>query len=83
MADPTDAIAWMDDKMIFEDATLADVAVALSNKYAVKIEINNRRIASRHITAIFQNQSLPDILNGITRLTHARYHVDKSVYTLF
>lgn len=83
MADPTDAIAWMDDKMIFEDATLADVAIALSNKYAVKIEINNRRIASRHITAIFQNQSLPDILNGITRLTHARYHVDKSVYTLF
>ena len=83
MADPTDAIAWMDDKMIFEDATLADVAVALSNKYAVSVVINNERIASRHITAIFQNQTLPDILKGITRLTNAKYQVDKNVYTLF
>jgi transmembrane sensor len=83
MADPMDAIAWMDDKMMFEDATLADVATALSNKYAVSVVINNQRIASRHITAIFQNQTLPDILNGITRLTHAKYHVDKNVYTLF
>jgi transmembrane sensor len=83
MADPADAIAWMDDKMIFENTTLADVAVALSNKYAVDIVINNQRIASKHITAIFQNQSLPDILNGITKLTHARYRIDKNVYTLF
>ncbi|WP_419698621.1 FecR family protein [Mucilaginibacter sp. NFX135] len=83
MADPTDAIAWMDDKMMFEDATLADVAIALSNKYAVNIEIDNPRVASRHITAIFQNQTLPDILNGITRLTHAKYRVDKNIYTLF
>jgi len=83
MADPMDAIAWMDDKMIFEDATLADVAVALSNKYAVNVVINNERIASRHITAIFQNQTLPDILKGITRLTNAKYQVDRNVYTLF
>lgn len=83
MADPYDAIAWMDDKLMFEDATLADVATALSNKYAVSVEIPNKSIASRHITAIFQNQTLPDILNGITRLTHAKYRVNKNIYTLF
>lgn len=83
IADPTDAIAWLDDKLTFENATLADVADALSNKYAVNIKVSNHQLATQRITAIFQNQTLPDILNGITRLTHSKYHVSKNVYTLF
>jgi transmembrane sensor len=83
IADPADAIAWLDDKLMFENATMADVVIALSNKYAVNIEISNRRIAAQHITAIFQNQTLPDILNGITKLTHSKYSIDNNVYTLF
>lgn len=83
IADPADAIAWLDDKLTFENATLADVANALSNKYAVNIKISNHQLAAQRITAIFQNQTLPDILNGITRLTHSKYHVNKNVYTLF
>ena len=83
IADPEDAIAWLDDKLMFENATLADVATALSNKYAVTIKISNQQMATKRITAIFQNQTLPDILNGITRLTHSKYNISKNVYTLF
>ncbi|MDN5284882.1 MAG: FecR family protein [Mucilaginibacter sp.] len=83
IADPADAIAWLDDKLLFDNSTLADVAMALSNKYAVNIKISNQRVAGQRITAIFQKQSLPDILNGITRLTHSKYKVNKDVYTLF
>jgi transmembrane sensor len=83
IADPEEAIAWLDDKLMFENTTLADVVTALSNKYAVTIKISNKRIAAQRITAIFQNQTLPDILKGITRLTHSKYRIDNNVYTLF
>lgn len=83
IADPEDAIAWLDDKLMFENTTLTDVATALNNKYAVSIKISNKRIAAQRITAIFQNQTLPDILTGITRLTHSRYRIDNNVYILF
>jgi ferric-dicitrate binding protein FerR (iron transport regulator) len=83
IADPEDAIAWLDDKLMFENATLADVATALSNKYALNIKISNKRVATQRITAIFQNQKLPDILNGITKLTHSKYSIDNNVYTIF
>ena len=81
--DPADAIAWLDDKLLFDNATLADVALALSNKYAVNIKIANRKVADQRITAIFQKQTLPNILSGITRLTHSKYKVNEEVYTIF
>jgi transmembrane sensor len=83
LANPEDAIAWMEDKLIFDNADLEDVALKLSNKYGVAIKITGNKLPKQRITAIFQGQSLPGILNAITKLTHSGYTVHDSTYVLY
>jgi ferric-dicitrate binding protein FerR (iron transport regulator) len=83
LANPEDAIAWMDDKMIFEDSDLESVALKLSYKYGVTIKITGDKLSQQHITAIFQGQTLPGILKAITKLTHSSYAVRDNTYILY
>jgi transmembrane sensor len=83
LANPEDAIAWMDDKMIFENSDLESVALKLSNKYGVDIKITGNKLPQQHITAIFQGQTLPGILKAITKLTHSNYTVRDNTYILY
>jgi transmembrane sensor len=82
MATPEDAIAWIDNKLIFEDANLQDVVVKLSNKYNVHINVTSNKLAHEHITGIFESQSLPGILEALTKLTHSNYTVQHNTYTI-
>lgn len=83
LANPEDAIAWMEDKLIFDNADLEDVALKLSNKYGVVVKITGNKLPKQRITAIFQGQNLPGILNAITKLTHSGYTVQDSTYVLY
>jgi ferric-dicitrate binding protein FerR (iron transport regulator) len=80
---PEDAIAFTEDKIIFENANLNEVALRLSNKYGVNIKITNPALARQQITAIFQGQSLTGILNAITQLTHSKYLQNENTITLY
>lgn len=82
LANPEDAIAWIDNKLIFDNMHLEDVALQLSNKYNVQINIADTALAHGRITGIFQSQSLPDILKALTRLTHSKYDVKQNIYTI-
>ncbi|MCQ6957799.1 FecR family protein [Mucilaginibacter aquariorum] len=83
LANPEDAIAWMDDKMIFENSDLESVALKLSYKYGVDIKVTGDKLSQQHITAIFQGQTLPGILKAITQLTHSNYKVRNNAYILY
>lgn len=83
LANPEDAIAWMEDKLIFDNADLEGVALKLSNKYGVAIKVTGNKLPQQRITAIFQGQNLPGILNAITKLTHSGYMVHDSTYVLY
>jgi transmembrane sensor len=83
LANPEDAIAWMEDKLIFDNADLEGVALKLSNKYGVAIKITGNKLPQQRITAIFQGQNLPGILNAITKLTHSGYKVHNNTYILY
>jgi transmembrane sensor len=82
LSNPEDAIAWIDNKLIFEDMDLQDVALKLSNKYNVKILINDNKLAHEHITGIFQSQNLDEILTALAQLTHSKYTKQQHIYTL-
>jgi transmembrane sensor len=83
LSNPEDAIAWMYNKLIFDDADLESVAARLSNQYGVTVKINGSRLSQQHITAIFQGKQLPGIINAITRLTHSKYKVDNNTYIIY
>lgn len=83
LKNPEDAIAWIDDKLIFENADLKQVVAVLSNKYGVTIIINDKQLAKQRITAIFQGQSLQGILKAVTKITHTNYtNVNNSTYKI-
>ncbi|MBS7562805.1 FecR domain-containing protein [Mucilaginibacter sp. Bleaf8] len=83
MADPQDAIAWTEDKLIFENASLEEVATALHNKYGVEVKVADEKLAQQHITAIFQHQHLNNILNVLAKLTHSKYMQKEHAYLLY
>lgn len=82
MTAPEDAIAWIDNKLIFEDVDLQDVVVKLNNKYNVQINVASNKLAHEHITGIFESQSLPGILEALTKLTHSNYTIQHNTYTI-
>ncbi|WP_245128321.1 FecR family protein [Mucilaginibacter straminoryzae] len=79
---PEDAIAWLDDKLMFDNTDLKTVALKLGNKYGAHIVVSEH-LAHQRITAVFQGQSLPGILNAITRLTRSGYKANDNTYTLY
>jgi transmembrane sensor len=82
LAAPEDAIAWIDNKLIFENTDLQYVTMKLSNKYNVQINVKGNKLAHERITGIFQSQSLPDILKALTKLTHSTYTIQQNTYTI-
>ncbi|TWR29186.1 DUF4974 domain-containing protein [Mucilaginibacter pallidiroseus] len=82
LANPEDAIAWRDNKLIFDNANLNDVATKLSNRFGVNIQIDSEKLSNQRITGIFQGRSLPDILGALTKLTHSQYKVQQNTYII-
>jgi transmembrane sensor len=83
MADPEEAIAWTEGKLIFDNATLEETAFKLSNRYGIKIIITDQKVSEQRITAMFQQQSLTKILNALTRLTHSNYKKENNNYIIY
>jgi transmembrane sensor len=81
--DPEESIAWIEDKLIFDNATLEETAYKLSNRYGVNIQIANKKLSEQRITAMFQKQSLTNILSALTRLTHTKFKKDTHKITIY
>ncbi|RQO66427.1 hypothetical protein DBR43_29895 [Pedobacter sp. KBW06] len=82
-ANPEDVICWIDGKMIFEDLSLRDCALKLSNKFGVRIKIAIPGASIPRITAIFQDKTLPVILNAVTKQSHTRYKLWNNTYIIY
>lgn len=82
VASPEDAISWMQGKIIFESTTLKEIAEKLSSYYGEKVLIKNDAIGQQRITAIFEKQSLPNILDALTKLTNSSYTFQKDAYII-
>lgn len=72
-ADALTASAWMNEKLIFQNATLAEVAVELGRWFDVTVSIEDATLASRRITAVYSAPSLDGVLDALSTTVHARY----------
>jgi len=73
VSDLAKVTAWMNGKMVFDDTRLEDVAIRLSKRYGVNIVISNNELSDCRLTAVFENQSINEIMEVITYLTNAKY----------
>lgn len=56
-------IAWKENKLIFEDDALADIALLLERWYGVKIEFGDDAIRNYRFTGTFEKEDIGTVLN--------------------
>ena len=81
--DADDMIAWRKGELIFNNATLEEIAYRIGFKYNEHIEITNKEKSLKKITGTFNKQSFPEIMNAITRLTGTKYSETDQNYTIY
>ncbi len=58
-------VAWTQGRLVFRDATVADVAAELKRWYGVTLRVDDPALAGRHLTADFQGQTADGALRII------------------
>lgn len=69
-------IAWKDNKLIFEDDELSDIAHLLERWYGVHIEFGDDSIRSYRFTAIFEKEDLQTVLNFLKESKPFNYKIN-------
>ncbi len=65
--DVYEKVAWKDGKLIFRNATLEDIFKRLERHFNVEIEFNNRYDKEYKYRATFRNETLPQILDYLSK----------------
>ncbi|MEO5944605.1 MAG: FecR domain-containing protein [Ferruginibacter sp.] len=71
-----DYLAWMENKLVFDNTPIADVAALIKNHYGVEIKLSGNNISSQTITGIMPNDNLDVLLQALDatqelHITHA------------
>jgi transmembrane sensor len=61
---------WRNRRLIFKNASLADVILSLNSAYGVKIELLNPEFQKKQITVRFENQNLDVVLDVLANTMH-------------
>ncbi len=76
-------LAWMENRLIFADVPLRDVAVELRRWYTLDVRIADPDIAELHLTAEFQSEPVHEILNVIAASLEVSYERDQQTVTFY
>lgn len=60
-----DYLAWMDNKLVFDNTPIADVAALIKNHYGIEIKLSGNNISSQTITGIMPNDNLDVLLQAL------------------
>lgn len=74
-----DETAWKEGKLIFRNAALPDVLKRLSRHFNVDIELQNRSGKEYRYRATFTNETLPQILDYLSKTAEMKWRQDQSV----
>ena len=69
--------AWIDGKMVFRREKLENIAVKLSRKFGVSIQLEGDAIKEWEYTATFQHETLDDILLLLQRSAPITYTITR------
>ncbi len=75
--DPIYETGWREGKMYFKNLPMQDVLQRLSRYYNVRFAVNNRKVYESIITAKFENEQLPQVLEYIQLATGIKYKIRK------
>jgi transmembrane sensor len=67
-----DDTAWTSGRLVFRDAPISEVSASLRRWYGVELRTTDRATASRHLTATFRGEPLPEVLRVVGLALGAR-----------
>lgn len=83
VADAENVIAWQVGKLVFENASLDEIASKLTFKFGVKTTLSNPKLNGCRISAVFQDKPLNEILDVVTKLTNSNYTLKNNTALIF
>lgn len=56
---------WTENKLVFDDEPFKDIAIKMERWFNVEIEINDEKLAEKHLTGKFDGESIEQALEGL------------------
>lgn len=70
-------VQWKDNKLVFDDEKLEDIAIKMERWFAVEIEIRDAELASKRLTGKFENESIEQALEGLAYTSTMSFSFDR------
>lgn len=69
-------MAWVEDKLVFNDEPFGEVARKLERRYNVHIEFDNEALKQQHVSGVFEREGLEQALEILQMTTQFNYKVE-------
>lgn len=66
---------WVYNKLAFDNEPLEKIATALQRWYNVEITVINEELKEKHFTGIFENKTLPEVLDALQASKYLDYEI--------
>jgi len=73
---------WVDNRLVFSDERLDDIAKKMERWYGVTIMISNEKLKRELLTGSFEKETIYQALNALQLTTAFTYKVDKDIITI-
>jgi transmembrane sensor len=73
---------WTKNQLAFDGASLEEVGWQIERWYAVKVNIADQRLRNIHITAVFEDESLPQVMEALRMTGNFTYTIHKTEVTI-
>jgi len=77
------SIAWQEDKLLFENTKMSDVAMVLEDWYGIDIKITDSKLSGQSFTGQFDHPQLGSVLHTIGFALKFNYRQTKEGFVLF
>lgn len=76
-------VLWVQNKLVFDQARLADIATVLERWYDVKVIINDSSLANRSLSGIYENETIEEVMESFKLAAGFNYTVRSNVIEIF
>lgn len=81
--DSLDKIAWKDGILVFNDNSLSTIITKLEDWYGVDFIVDNSLSDQFHYTGNYKNESLEEVLQGISFVHHFKYKISGDTVKIY
>ncbi len=75
--------SWVDNKLVFQDESFANLAIDMERKYAINIHFSNEKLKDYRFTGIFKEETIRDALNALQLTEKFNYKITGNEVYIF